>query len=188
MDKSKTQDLILPPLPAPPHVPIWQVGMQPASYAPLDEDIEVEVAIIGGGITGISTAAQLVRAGRSVALLEARTVGSGTTGSSTGNLYATVDHRLHRLAAKWGAPRAAQVVESRSAAINLIERNVAEYRLDCDFSRQPWVLYSIDGLAEESADIEAEYRAALAAGLDARLALDLPLPYMIRKALGAVNI
>lgn len=166
-----------------PHESIWTVGVSSTGFAQLANDIQVDVAIVGGGITGITAAAQLARAGRTVALLEARTIGAGASSHSTGNLYATVDHRLHVLTRHWGEERARAVVESRSAAVSLIERNVAQYRIDCDFSRQPWVLYSIDGLPEESDDIEAEYHAALSAGLDARLALDLPLPYTIRKAL-----
>ncbi len=166
-----------------PHESIWRVGVSPGGFTQLASDLQVDVAIIGGGITGITAAAQLARAGRTVALLEAQTVGAGTSSHSTGNLYATVDQRLHVLTRHWGEDKARAVVDSRNAAVGLIERNVAEYRLQCDFSRQPWVLYSIDGLPEESDDIEAEYHAALGAGLDARLALDLPLPYTIRKAL-----
>jgi glycine/D-amino acid oxidase-like deaminating enzyme/nitrite reductase/ring-hydroxylating ferredoxin subunit len=170
-----------------PHESIWSVGIKPGEFARLASDVQVDVAIIGGGITGLTAAAQLARAGRTVAVLEAKTIGAGTTSHSTGNLYATVDQRLHVLARHWGEEKARAIVESRNAALGLIERNVAEYRLECDFSRQPWVLYSIDGLPEESDDIEAEYHAALAAGLDARLALDLPLPYTIRKALVVRN-
>jgi len=152
-------------------------------FARLTSDLRVDVAIIGGGITGVSAAAQLMRAGRKVALLEAGTIGSGTTGHATGNLYATVDSRLHALARKWGRGKIAEVVKSRTAAVAMIERNVFEYGLDCAFERQPWVLYSIDALPAESDDIQAEYHAALEAGLDVRLALDLPMPYSIRKAL-----
>ena len=166
-----------------PRESIWSLGVSPGSFARLASDLQVDVAIIGGGITGLTAAAQLARAGRTVAVLEAHTIGSGTSSHSTGNLYATVDQRLHVLTRNWGEEKARAIVDSRNAAVGLIERNVAEYRLQCDFSRQPWVLYSIDGLPAESDDIEAEYHAALSAGLDARLALDLPLPYTIRKAL-----
>lgn len=162
---------------------VWSVQPAPGKFPGLAGDLRVDVVIVGGGITGVSAAAQLARAGRKVALLEAHTIGSGTSGRATGNLYATVDRRLHGLARKWGKEKVAQVVESRTAAIALIERNVREYRLQCAFERQPWVLYSVDGLPAESDDIEAEFHAAQEAGLDARLALDLPLPYTIRKAL-----
>src|SRR5687768_18619496 len=59
-------------------------------YPTLEGNIEVDVAIIGGGITGITAALQLTNAGKRVAILEARRVGGGTTGWSTGNLYIPV--------------------------------------------------------------------------------------------------
>jgi glycerol-3-phosphate dehydrogenase len=53
---------------------------QRPDYPTLEGDLQVDVAIIGGGITGITAAHQLVQAGKKVAVLEARRVGGGTTG------------------------------------------------------------------------------------------------------------
>jgi glycine/D-amino acid oxidase-like deaminating enzyme/nitrite reductase/ring-hydroxylating ferredoxin subunit len=163
--------------------PIWSAASSAAAFPPLDTDLSVDVAIIGGGITGITTAAQLMRAGRTVAVLEARDVGFGTTGQSTGNLYGLVSTGLYELGRKWGDDIVEQVVQSRLLAVDLVERNIIEHRLACDFTREPWALYTIAGFADENAQVEHEYNAARGAGLDARLTSDLPLPYMIRKAL-----
>src|SRR5436190_22177981 len=103
---------------------LWHELDDTLEFAALDGDLSVDVAVIGGGITGITTAELLASAGRRVAVLEARSVGRGTTGHSTGNLYATVDEYLYRLVEKWGAERTAAVVQSRSSAINLVENNV----------------------------------------------------------------
>lgn len=165
------------------HSSIWIPVADDITFQMLDCDLSVEVVIIGGGITGLSTAAALVNAGRSVVLLEAARVGCGSTGHSSGTLCATVEPSLHLLREKWGEKTIATVVHSRQQAIDQVEKNVARYRLQCDFKRQPWALYSIDGSAHERDAIESEYHAALATGLDARLALDLPLPYMTRKAM-----
>jgi glycine/D-amino acid oxidase-like deaminating enzyme/nitrite reductase/ring-hydroxylating ferredoxin subunit len=163
--------------------PLWSAGSSAAAFPPLDADLSVDVAIVGGGITGITTAAQLVRAGRTVVVLEARKVGFGTTGQSTGNLYGLTGTGLYELGRKWGDDIVEQVVQSRLLAIDLVERNIIEHRLACDFTREPWALYTIAGFPDENAQIEHEYNAARGAGLDARLTNDLPLPYMIRKAL-----
>jgi glycine/D-amino acid oxidase-like deaminating enzyme/nitrite reductase/ring-hydroxylating ferredoxin subunit len=165
------------------HRTIWHAVQDEADYPALAADLEVDVAVIGAGITGISTAALLTQAGMRVAVLEAGRVGFGTTGHSTGNLYAPVDHYLHKLAAKWGQEKMVQVVRSRCVAIDLIEKNVRDYRLECDFSRQPWTLYSTEASSGADALLERELGAVLKAGLQARVTNDLPLPYEIDKAL-----
>ena len=114
---------------SPARAPIWSAEVAASKFYGLTEDLRVDVAVIGGGITGVTAAAQLARAGKTVALIEAHTIGAGTRGHATGNLYATVDQRLHQLAHKWGRDRARQVIDSRSAELALIERNVTEYRL-----------------------------------------------------------
>ena len=164
-----------------PRASLWTETADTLDFAPLDADLDVDVAVIGAGITGVTTAALLTQAGLRVAVLEAASVGSGTTGYSTGNLYATVDHYLHKLAAKWGQVKTSQVVQSRRMAIDLIEKNTRDFGIQCNFSRQPWVLYSRG--AESDAIIDQEYQVAMKAGLDARVSNDLPLPYSINRAL-----
>lgn len=162
---------------------IWNRASDELTFAPLADDLEVDVAIVGGGITGITTAALLARAGRRVAVLEAVRVGYGSSGYSTGNLYATVDTYLHHVADKWGWDRTRQVVQSRRMAIDLIEQNIFDYRVRCQFLRQPWVLYSTGSSAHEDDMIEREYQACVKCGLDARVSNEAPLPYSINKAL-----
>ncbi|HYD80437.1 MAG TPA: FAD-dependent oxidoreductase [Paucimonas sp.] len=183
----------LPTAPAmpenPPGMPIWAAAATAAAdaFPQLDADLSVDVVIIGGGITGITTAAQLVRAGRTVAVLEAQEICSGNSSQSTGNLYGPVAVGLYDLGKKWGDDVVEQVVRSRLLAIDLIERNIVEHDLHCDFTREPWTLYTIAGFPDEVAQIEHEYQAARGAGLDAKLSNDLPLPYMIRRALVVRN-
>ncbi len=166
---------------------IWQAGAEPTDFPALDGDLEVDVAIVGGGITGITTAALLLQAGLRVAVLEAAQVGSGTTGHSTGNLYAPVDCFLHKLASKWGEDKMLGVAESRRDAVNLVEKNTRDFRLACDFSRQPWVLYSMEASGESDSIIDQEFLAVQKVGLAARVTNDLPLPFHVDKALVVSN-
>ena len=65
---------------------LWEaISTRSSSYPELANDIEVDVAIIGGGITGITAASHLIKAGKKVAILEAGKIGGVTTGYSTGN-------------------------------------------------------------------------------------------------------
>src|SRR3954447_23856049 len=72
---------------------LWQAAAQSVSFEPLDGDLEVDVAIVGGGITGVLCAHALADSGLRVAGLEAGRVGESSTGNSTGNLYAIVGAR-----------------------------------------------------------------------------------------------
>ena len=66
---------------------VWRATAPETGYALLEGDVTADVLVIGGGITGVTLALLLAEQGRSVVLLEADTLGSGSTGRSTGNLY-----------------------------------------------------------------------------------------------------
>ncbi|HUS24327.1 MAG TPA: FAD-dependent oxidoreductase [Candidatus Binatia bacterium] len=120
---------------------IWQVAAPETRFDPLGEDLAVDVAIVGGGITGLLCAWLLSREGRRVAVLEGLRVGEGSTGNSTGNLYAPVGGHEHALA---DDDVAAQVWRARAEAVDRIEQIVRAEKLDCDFVRRPWITFSMD--------------------------------------------
>src|SRR4051812_23950543 len=121
------------------HNSVWQVTAKAGKRFPaLSADISTEVAVVGGGISGLTCAYLLGKAGKKVVLLEAREIGFGTTGNSTGNLYGLVDEHLSRLKSSWGLEKSSQVVQSRLEAINFIESVVKENGIDCEFKRVPF--------------------------------------------------
>jgi glycine/D-amino acid oxidase-like deaminating enzyme/nitrite reductase/ring-hydroxylating ferredoxin subunit len=147
----------------------------------LQTDLKVDVAIVGAGITGLTAAMLLVQAGRRVAVLDAHKAGDASTGNSTGNLYATVDLGLHTIEEQHGLETMRRVVESRAAAIDLIEATVERLNLDCGFQRVPWNLLALD--AAHVAEIEKEALAAMRARLRADLRDDAPVPIDVAKIL-----
>jgi glycine/D-amino acid oxidase-like deaminating enzyme/nitrite reductase/ring-hydroxylating ferredoxin subunit len=147
---------------------LWQgTAARTACLPTLQTDIMVDVAIVGGGITGLTTAMNLVEGGLRVAILEAGRIGGGSSGHSTGNLYATLDGGLHALARARGPDTVRDVVAGRAAAIDLIGATVARHGLACGFRRVPWHLIAAD--ATHVGAIEDEHAAAVAAGLPAAL-------------------
>jgi glycine/D-amino acid oxidase-like deaminating enzyme/nitrite reductase/ring-hydroxylating ferredoxin subunit len=161
---------------------LWQgTAAKTACLPTLQSDLKVDVAIVGAGITGLTAAMLLVQAGKRVAVLDAHKAGDASTGNSTGNLYATVDLGLHTLEERHGLEVMRRVVESRSAAIDLIEATVARLNLECGFQRVPWHLIGLD--AAHVGEVEKEALAAMRARLHADLRDDAPLPVDAAKTL-----
>lgn len=144
---------------------IWSETTTKRIYPPLSKEIEVDVAIVGAGITGISTAALLSKAGIKVAVLEALEIGKGTTGSSTGNLYAPIDERLYSISSKHNEKTMKSVAMSRMAAVAQIEQWISEHNIDCDFHRVSWHLFTTEETNGEDGQVKQEFDAAKKAEL-----------------------
>ena len=142
---------------------IWNRTAEIGEYPTLSGDTSCDVAVIGGGVTGVSTALLLEEKGLDVVLLESLKVGGGTSSHSTGNLYATVDKNLGHLREKYDADAVRTVVTARGAALDRMEEWINRFEIDCDFERRPWYLYAASG--ENNGKIEEEYEHALEVGL-----------------------
>ena len=94
-----------------------------------------DVAIIGGGFTGLSAALRLARAGVCVALLEARHVGSGGSGRNGGHLNNGLAHGYAAAKAHLGAARAHALYTAYDRSIDMIEGIIAAEGIACDFRR-----------------------------------------------------
>lgn len=92
----------------------------------------VDVAIIGGGIAGLTTAYLLSKSGKKVAVIEDGYIGSGETGRTTAHITHALDDRYYNLEQKHGLDGARSAANSHTAAINLIESIVKEENIDCD--------------------------------------------------------
>lgn len=127
-----------------------------------------DVAIVGGGITGLSTAVELLEQGYSVAVYDALIISAGTTSASTGHVDAHPETGASALIKKLGIDASRQYVELRKQAIDLIEQRATP---DCDFVRVPAFQYSEDQADEH--EIRREFESALTIGLDANWIGDL---------------
>ena len=144
------------------------------AYAALSSDITVDVAVIGGGITGLTTAYLLAKHGKKVAVLEAHHIGKGSTGNSTGNLYATVGNKgLHAIESKFDADTVRKVVAARAEAVDFIAEIVSQHNIECDFKRVSWNLFSEDD--NNKSFIDKERKASKDAGLAVGESVNFPV-------------
>jgi len=151
---------------------VWRASVPESGFALLQGDLSTDVLVVGGGITGVTLALLLAEQGRSVVLLEADTIGSGSTGNSTGNLYETLSHGLHAITARWGEHVASQVVAQRRAAIALIESLCAGS--ECGFRRCALHLYATT--AEQGTAIGQEHIALAKATTGVRMEREVSAP------------
>jgi glycine/D-amino acid oxidase-like deaminating enzyme/nitrite reductase/ring-hydroxylating ferredoxin subunit len=149
-------------------------------YPVLDQELQADVCVIGGGITGITAALQLAIAGKKVVLLEAEQLASGTTGYSSNHLNTQIDFSYRQVEKNFNRDIAGIVARSRMAAIDYIERNVREFDIDCDFKRLDGFLYS--EREDELKILDQEYEASLRAGLEVSKTLDTSLPFPVKLA------
>src|SRR5436190_2276237 len=133
----------------------WLSEVHPA-YPRLTKELAVDVAVIGGGIAGLSIAYQLARAGKSVAVVEDGAIGSGETGRTTAHLASALDDRFSRLEQLHGAVGAQLAYLSHKSAIDEIEHIVKDEEIECEFRRLPGYLFSPPGETPELLDQEFE--------------------------------
>jgi glycine/D-amino acid oxidase-like deaminating enzyme/nitrite reductase/ring-hydroxylating ferredoxin subunit len=153
---------------------------EPRSFPTLDRDARADVAVLGGGIVGITTALLLREAGLDVVLLEADRLAHGVRGHTTAKV--TSQHGLvyARLRARFGAEGARTYAEANQAALEWIADRVASDAIECDFRRRPAYAYVTS--ERSRGKLEDEARAADEAGLPAWLAETVPLPFDLEAA------
>lgn len=137
--------------------------------------VDVDVAILGGGIAGITLADELKRLGASVAVIEMRRVGCGVTGHTTAKITVQHGEIYADLEDAHGGEAATLYASAQKAALEHIAETVAWRGIECDFERAPSYLFAQNEASRESLEREAE--AAQRAGVPMELLDNAPLPF-----------
>jgi glycine/D-amino acid oxidase-like deaminating enzyme/nitrite reductase/ring-hydroxylating ferredoxin subunit len=165
----------------------WLASATPKQFPALDKTISVDVLVVGGGITGITTAYLLSKNGVSVGLAERAGIGQIDTGHTTAHLTAVTDVELHKLVEDFGRDDAQAVWDAGAAAIDQIEGIVARENIACEFTRIPGFLHvPVEGDGkEEPQKLREDARLANEFGFDATF--EDAIPFMNRPGVRFAN-
>jgi len=159
----------------------WIESSPAGDHRPLSEDAEVDVAVVSGGIAGICTAWELVRAGRSVRVFETDRVAAAVTGHTTGRLSAAHPWIYRPLRERLGSEAAALYARSQQRAVDDVAATAAELGIDCELERRPSHVFTTD--EEQIEGLRAEADAVKEAGLEASYVTETDLPFTVAGAL-----
>ncbi|WP_062104912.1 FAD-dependent oxidoreductase [Bacillus niameyensis] len=170
MSQNRTSEVIFPPS-------WWIQSLEMPTFPALDHDMNVDVAIIGAGITGISIAYLLAKEGMQTAIFEASKVLNGTTGHTTAKVTSQHGVIFNELISHFGEDGARLYYEANHKAIEQIEKMVNDHNIDCSFQKEDAYIYTNDENYIEKLKLEADAYKRL--GIDGEYSNDIPIniPY-----------
>lgn len=121
---------------------IWRIKNRTFQTKNLNGDITTDILIIGGGITGVSTAFYLKDKNLDITLIEAKEIGSGATLNTTGKITFLQGLTYHKLENIFDFNTSLNYLHSQLEAINLIEANIKKYNIECDYMKNASYVYT----------------------------------------------
>ncbi|MED4128217.1 MULTISPECIES: FAD-dependent oxidoreductase [Shouchella] len=164
---------------------IWQLSSHDKPYPHLTQDIDVDIAIVGGGITGLTSAYLLAESGKQVAVLDATSFGRGTTGHSTAKLTVQHDFIYDELLSHVGKEKAQQYYQSQNDALAYVRKLVKDKQIECGFSDEDTYLYATTHHGEHR--LKREKKAYEQLAIPHEWVTELPINLTIRAALKVPN-
>ena len=163
----------------------WISTTSKTNYPILNSDLDVDIAIVGGGMTGLLCAYQLRLEGFNIVILEADRIITGTTAFSTAKITSQHDFIYDKLINSVGEELASQYATANEIAINEIKKIIDGNNIDCQFLEQEAFIY-----AQQDAyikQIENEIKAASYLGIKASFVEEIPFPIKIKAGLKFEN-
>ncbi|WP_096200702.1 FAD-dependent oxidoreductase [Bacillus sp. FJAT-45350] len=161
--------------------PYWRKNIDIASFDSLNEDVTVDVGIVGGGITGITTAYLLSKEGVKVALIDSDPILNGTTGHTTAKV--TTQHGViyDELIQHFGLEKTQQYYQANDKARGFIKDTIQLLRIDCDWEEQDAYIYT--NQEKELSKLTKEAQAYEKLNISGRIVPSMPLDIPMISAL-----
>ena len=152
------------------HRSLWLTTSESDEFPALEGDVQVDVAVVGGGITGVTVAQLLKREGKTVALLELGRIGQATTGNTTAKLTVGQGLAYAELTTAHGPEAARLFGESNRDAIREMASLAVELGVDCDWEPESNFVYTES--SGRLGKLDTELQALRGAGITLSDALD----------------
>ena len=133
-----------------------------------------DVLIIGGGITGVTSALLLQEAGLSCILAEAKSISFGTSGGTTAHLNTFFDTPYSKVITNFGEDNARLLAAGAQAVMQLVQQNIKDHNIDCGFEERQGYIFSIE--EKQNDELEELVSSTKKMGLPIDLINDSPFP------------
>ncbi|PLT35966.1 FAD-dependent oxidoreductase [Bacillus sp. V5-8f] len=161
--------------------PYWRDFVALPAFPKLKQDIETDVAIVGGGITGITAAYLLSKEGINVVLIDAGEILNGTTGHTTAKVTAQHSLIYDELIKDIGEEKARLYYEANKEAMEFVVKTASELHIDCDLSYEDAYVYA--GTEKYVKKIQDELKAYQRLGIPGEYVETIPFPISCKAAL-----
>jgi glycine/D-amino acid oxidase-like deaminating enzyme/nitrite reductase/ring-hydroxylating ferredoxin subunit len=149
-------------------------------FPPIRNEVRVDVAVLGGGIAGLTAAALLRRAGLNVAVVEAGRVIKRVSGCTTAMVTSAHGIIYRYLITHFGKDGAQIYADANQAAIEQIADFIQQQNIYCDFKRASAYTFIESGSVDELRD---EFEASKSLKLPVSYTQDVPLPFRTKAAI-----
>lgn len=161
--------------------PYWRESIDLPSFPKLEENIDTDVCIVGGGITGLTTAYLLTKKGLKVTVVEAGNLINGTTGHTTAKITAQHGLIYDELIQHLGKEKARLYYEASIEAKQFIQDTMNEHSIDCDFSEEDAYVYT--NSEKYVSKIMNEMKAYETLGIEGEIVDTIPFDIPIKTAI-----
>lgn len=174
----KNFDVNLPQFPE----PFWRGSAELPVFPKLQEDLKIDVAVVGGGITGLTSAYLLAKAGAKVAVIEAGSILNGTTGHTTAKVTAQHGVVYDELISHFGEDQARLYYQANYDAMQFVKNLVRDQQIDCDLSEEDAYIYT--NSEQEMEKLLKEFKAYEKLGIvGSEYVSSVPIPVEARAAI-----
>lgn len=156
--------------------PYWRESLTFPSFPKLERDLETDVLIVGGGITGITSAYLLSKAGKKVTLIDGSEILNGTTGHTTAKITSQHGAIYDQLISKHGEEKSRLYYEANQEGMELIKTLIQEHSIDCGLTPQDAYLYADtdEGINKVKKELEAYERLGIPSEYVDNIPLGIP--------------